>query len=305
MTGSLRDVTPVVPPSAGGVTAPSIPVEELDTVVIRFAGDSGDGMQLVGDEFSKSVALRGSRLRHPPRLSLRDPGARRHPLRGLRLPDPVFLARGVHLGRRPRRAGGDESRGAQDQPRGPQAGRDDHRQRRRLYRGQPGQGRVRGQSAHRRQPVGLSALRHRHQRAHHPGGGGLRALEEGGRPLQELLCAGAHALAVSPPAGGRSRRHPARFSARHPRSPRRTSRRCAPASPTATPASCSPSPTRSGRRRAGPGRYRSVTGNQALALGFAAASELSGAPSLSRLLSDHAGVRHPAGPGRRCGTSTS
>jgi 2-oxoglutarate ferredoxin oxidoreductase subunit alpha len=35
------------------------PVEELDSVVIRFAGDSGDGMQLAGAEFSKAVAQAG------------------------------------------------------------------------------------------------------------------------------------------------------------------------------------------------------------------------------------------------------
>ena len=35
-------------------------VEELDRVVIRFAGDSGDGMQLAGDEFSRSVATAGT-----------------------------------------------------------------------------------------------------------------------------------------------------------------------------------------------------------------------------------------------------
>jgi len=35
------------------------PVEELESVVIRFAGDSGDGMQLAGDEFSKSIASSG------------------------------------------------------------------------------------------------------------------------------------------------------------------------------------------------------------------------------------------------------
>ena len=40
--------------------APSVrPIEELDSVVIRFAGDSGDGMQLAGSEFSKSVAVAG------------------------------------------------------------------------------------------------------------------------------------------------------------------------------------------------------------------------------------------------------
>jgi len=35
------------------------PIEELDSVVIRFAGDSGDGMQLTGTEFSKAVAKAG------------------------------------------------------------------------------------------------------------------------------------------------------------------------------------------------------------------------------------------------------
>lgn len=35
------------------------PVEELDKVIIRFAGDSGDGMQLAGGEFSKVIARAG------------------------------------------------------------------------------------------------------------------------------------------------------------------------------------------------------------------------------------------------------
>ncbi len=34
-------------------------IEELESVVIRFAGDSGDGMQLTGTEFSKSIATGG------------------------------------------------------------------------------------------------------------------------------------------------------------------------------------------------------------------------------------------------------
>src|SRR5574337_1854069 len=38
------------------------PMSELETVVVRFAGDSGDGMQLTGTEFTKSVALEGSDL---------------------------------------------------------------------------------------------------------------------------------------------------------------------------------------------------------------------------------------------------
>jgi len=37
----------------------SRPVEELDSVVIRFVGDSGDGMQLTGNEFSRAIAKAG------------------------------------------------------------------------------------------------------------------------------------------------------------------------------------------------------------------------------------------------------
>lgn len=42
-----------------GNLAKSRHVEELDSVVIRFVGDSGDGMQLTGSEFSKAVAKAG------------------------------------------------------------------------------------------------------------------------------------------------------------------------------------------------------------------------------------------------------
>ncbi|PHZ86171.1 2-oxoacid:acceptor oxidoreductase subunit alpha [Paremcibacter congregatus] len=37
-------------------------VQELDSVVVRFAGDSGDGMQLTGTQFSVATALEGSDL---------------------------------------------------------------------------------------------------------------------------------------------------------------------------------------------------------------------------------------------------
>ena len=36
--------------------------EELDSVVIRFAGDSGDGMQLTGTQFTQSTAIMGNDL---------------------------------------------------------------------------------------------------------------------------------------------------------------------------------------------------------------------------------------------------
>ncbi|HEY6960990.1 MAG TPA: 2-oxoacid:acceptor oxidoreductase subunit alpha [Gaiellaceae bacterium] len=38
------------------------PVEQLDSVVIRFAGDSGDGMQLTGGRFTSETALAGNDL---------------------------------------------------------------------------------------------------------------------------------------------------------------------------------------------------------------------------------------------------
>ena len=37
-------------------------VEELDVVTIRFAGDSGDGMQLTGTQFTDNTALFGNDL---------------------------------------------------------------------------------------------------------------------------------------------------------------------------------------------------------------------------------------------------
>jgi 2-oxoglutarate ferredoxin oxidoreductase subunit alpha len=37
-------------------------VEQLDRVIIRFAGDSGDGMQLTGDRFTSETALMGNDL---------------------------------------------------------------------------------------------------------------------------------------------------------------------------------------------------------------------------------------------------
>src|ERR687896_2673466 len=38
------------------------PVEQVDRVIIRFAGDSGDGMQLTGSRFTSETALIGNDL---------------------------------------------------------------------------------------------------------------------------------------------------------------------------------------------------------------------------------------------------
>ena len=147
---------PVRPHSAR--RAPNRAIEEMESVIIRFVGDSGDGMQLTGDGVLQGDRQGRPRFRHSSRLPVGDPRADRHALRRLRLPDPVLLGTGVHLGRRARRAGGHEPGGAQDQSRRRQARRHDHRQQRRLHRGQPGQGRVQEQSARGRQPRRLSHL---------------------------------------------------------------------------------------------------------------------------------------------------
>ncbi|MEN8182053.1 MAG: 2-oxoacid:acceptor oxidoreductase subunit alpha [Myxococcota bacterium] len=41
---------------------PAKPVEEIERVAIRFAGDSGDGMQLTGTKFTESTAIAGNDL---------------------------------------------------------------------------------------------------------------------------------------------------------------------------------------------------------------------------------------------------
>ncbi|HET8733581.1 MAG TPA: 2-oxoacid:acceptor oxidoreductase family protein, partial [Anaeromyxobacteraceae bacterium] len=43
-------------------TGKTRPVEQVEGVTIRFVGDSGDGMQLVGSEFTKASAIAGNDL---------------------------------------------------------------------------------------------------------------------------------------------------------------------------------------------------------------------------------------------------
>ena len=44
------------------MTEPAKQVKQLDRVIIRFAGDSGDGMQLTGDRFTQETAAFGNDL---------------------------------------------------------------------------------------------------------------------------------------------------------------------------------------------------------------------------------------------------
>jgi 2-oxoglutarate ferredoxin oxidoreductase subunit alpha len=52
----------MTPPTAGGVAAPGKKREALESVTIRFAGDSGDGMQLIGGHFTNTTAVLGNDL---------------------------------------------------------------------------------------------------------------------------------------------------------------------------------------------------------------------------------------------------
>src|SRR2546423_7648102 len=60
-----RGVVPGERPAAacgGGLPTVTKQVQQLDRVIIRFAGDSGDGMQLAGDRFTQETAVFGNDL---------------------------------------------------------------------------------------------------------------------------------------------------------------------------------------------------------------------------------------------------
>ncbi|MEU2022653.1 2-oxoglutarate ferredoxin oxidoreductase subunit alpha, partial [Streptomyces sp. NPDC016469] len=48
------------PPQSAAAGSGEKEVRRLDRVVIRFAGDSGDGMQLTGDRFTSETASFGN-----------------------------------------------------------------------------------------------------------------------------------------------------------------------------------------------------------------------------------------------------
>ena len=76
-------------------------------MIIRFAGDSGDGMQLTGDRFTSETALLGNDLATFPDFpaEIRAPPA---PSRASPTPGPLRRPRHPHPGRRAERARGDE-----------------------------------------------------------------------------------------------------------------------------------------------------------------------------------------------------
>ena len=91
----------------------------LDRVVIRFAGDSGDGMQLTGDRFTDVSAAFGNDLATLPDYPAEIRAPAGHHRRRLGVPGPHLRPRHPHARRPAERARGHEPGGAQGQPRRP------------------------------------------------------------------------------------------------------------------------------------------------------------------------------------------
>ena len=66
-------------------------VEERERVVVRFAGDSGDGMQLAGSRFTDATAVVGNDLATLPNFPAEIRAPAGHARRRLGVPDPLRL----------------------------------------------------------------------------------------------------------------------------------------------------------------------------------------------------------------------
>ena len=145
-------------------------VQNIDEATVRFCGDSGDGMQLAGTQFTNTSALAGNDIATFPDFPAEIRAPRGTKAGVSRLSDPLLQQRHLHARRHGRRAGGDEPRRAGDQPRRPPRRRHPDRQQGRLRHEGPGAGRLQDQPARRRQPqVSTSVLHGRHDQAHAAG----------------------------------------------------------------------------------------------------------------------------------------
>ena len=134
-------------------------VVDLDRVIIRFAGDSGDGMQLTGDRFTSVSAMFGNDLATLPEIPRRDPSASRHARRRLGVPDPHLGPRDHHAWRHAERAGGDEPGCVAQRAAPARVRRHRHRQLGHVRGAQPREGGLRAEPARGRKPQGLQGLR--------------------------------------------------------------------------------------------------------------------------------------------------
>ena len=216
-------------------------VKRLDRVVIRFAGDSGDGMQLTGDRFTSETASFGNDLVDAPQLPGRDPGPRRHLARRFFFPAPLRRPRHHDPGDAPDVLVAYGGRAAR-QPGRPARRRDGDRQHRRVQHPGGRQGRIRGQPARGRLARPLSGAGRAADVDDGAGAGRVRHLQEGRRAGEEHVRARPAVLDADPRPTGRS---PSCWrSSPKPEIARPTRPRSGPATTTATP----PRPSRSRTR---------------------------------------------------------
>ena len=204
-------------------------VKQLDRVIIRFAGDSGDGMQLTGDRFTQESAAFGNDLSTLPNF----PAEIRAPQGTL----PGVSSFQVHFADHDILTPGDAPdvlvamnpaalrANLGDLP----ARGHDHRRHARLLRSQPHQSWVREQPARRRFAGFVRRSPPRPDRNDGRGGQGVRALPQGRRPREEHVRPGSAVVDVRPADRDDDRlpREAVREGPRHPRRQRR--RRTAPA----------------------------------------------------------------------------
>ncbi len=108
--------------------------ETRESVTIRFAGDSGDGMQLAGTQFTNTSALLGNDITTFPDFpaEIRAPAGTLAGVSGFQV---HFSSTDIHTpGDDARHARRDEPGRPEDEPQGPAAGRHPDRQHRRVRR---------------------------------------------------------------------------------------------------------------------------------------------------------------------------
>ena len=184
------------------------PSSSLERVVIRFAGDSGDGMQLTGDRFTSETAVFGNDLATLPDFpaEIRAPAGSLPGVSGFQVhfADHDILTPGdqpsVLVAMNPGRAQGQSRRSRE--------GRHGHRQHRRVQRAQPAEGGLRVESARGRLarrlpcPPGRALVDDDRGAQGHRG----RDVARGGA-LEELLRARPHVVALPPARRGDARLH--------------------------------------------------------------------------------------------------
>ncbi len=199
-----------------------------EAIVVRFAGDPGDGMQLTGGQFTLSTALAGNDLGDLPGFPRRDPRAAGHAVRRLGLPDQFRFDRDRHRGRRSptcsiaMNPAALKTNVAALKPGGLIIADEGE-----FTAAQPRQGRI-SDAANPLEDGSLAKwqlLKLQHLAAHHGCREAVRPRQQGGAALQEHVDAGAGALDVRPRPRSRWSTGSRRSSPRRPSWPRPTSPR--------------------------------------------------------------------------------